>query len=180
MRPVPAVLAGENPTGTVTVVNTATAEDYDAGETELNGEGIDDFGVAVYGGTNVTVTASGMDVVIGDDTRAGFVVAPSGTVTVTNMVAETLPYDGGYLVADTDEYVDILGGTVINVMTNAGDVVSARTARVRRPEASRPARSRWSTSPRVASTCMAAPTLPQRLGAATFRLAMVPTRRTAL
>ena len=120
-----AFLAGQEPTGNVTVTDTATAE--------TNG----DAEIDVFGGANVTVTASGVDVNIGAIVLAGnevsnadgdsgeiaaaedLVAAPTGAVTVTDTAATA--YDG--IVNDHDESVHVIGGTTVNVTTNAGSVV---------------------------------------------------------
>ncbi|CAG9271009.1 conserved hypothetical protein [Paraburkholderia unamae] len=95
-----ALLAGENPTGTITVIDSAAAE-Y----------------VGIVGGTDVSVTAAGDQVVIGALVSGA---APSGTVTVNNTAA--VAYNGIRGINDVNEGVSIVGGTTVNVATNAGYV----------------------------------------------------------
>ena len=119
-----AFLAGQEPTGNVTVTDTATAENN--GDAEID----------VFGGANVTVTAAGVDVNIGAVVIAGdevsnvgscsdeitaandIVSAPTGAVTVTNTAATV--YDG--VINSNNEFVSVVGGTTVNVTTNSGGV----------------------------------------------------------
>ena len=127
-----AILAGQLPTGNVTVVDTAT-------NTDTSFESHTGAQIDVSGGADVSVTASGVDVQIGDLILAGAVVyndgsppgasesitaandivtAPTGAVTVTNTAATV--YDG--IVNTHNESVDVIGGTTVSVTTNAGGV----------------------------------------------------------
>ena len=119
-----AFLAGQEPTGNVTVTDTASAT------------GDDGTQIDVFGGANVTVTASGVDVNIGAVVAAGdevsnvgscsdeitaandIVSAPTGAVLVTNTAAAV--YDG--IINDHNESVKVIGGTTVDVTTNSGNV----------------------------------------------------------
>ena len=119
-----AFLAGQEPTGNVTITDTATAENN--GDAEID----------VFGGANVTVTASGVDVNIGAVVLAGndvsnvggcsdmivaandIVSAPTGAVVVTNTAA--VGFDG--ITNNNNESVSVIGGTTVNVTTNSGNV----------------------------------------------------------
>jgi hypothetical protein len=119
-----AFLAGQEPTGNVTVADTATAEGNGGAQ------------IDVFGGANVTVTASGADVTIGADVSAGddvsnvgscsgeitaandIVSAPTGAVTVTNTAAAV--FDG--IINGDNASVHIIGGTTVGVTTNSGNV----------------------------------------------------------
>jgi hypothetical protein len=113
-------LPGTEPTGNVTIVDTATALNNNSGATELAEDGTTDASVYVYGGVNATVTASGAYVNIGYDDE-GVVYAPTGAVVVTDTATALLAYDG--TLNNYDVAVDVLGGTTVNVTTNVGDVV---------------------------------------------------------
>jgi hypothetical protein len=95
-----AALAGENPSGTVTIIDTATTG-----------------GISVEGGTDVHVTAAGDEINIGT-VEDGVVIAPSGDINVSNLAA--IAYDG--IVNQSYEGVDVTGGVDVTVTTNAGGV----------------------------------------------------------
>jgi len=103
-------IAGQNPSGTVTVNDTATG----------TGSGV---GVTVYGGTDVTVNNAGGNVMIGS-VNGNNIVIPSGTVTVNDTAAVLV--DGILNTHGTN--VTVLGGTDINVTTNAGSVTVGTNA----------------------------------------------------
>lgn len=110
-------LAGENPAGNVTIVDTATAQTNEAGGT-ADGEQWK-VRVDVFGGDNVDITASGARITVGAD-EGGVVIAPTGAIDITNTATETLAYDGAL---DTyNDRIDVLGGTTVTVTTNAGSV----------------------------------------------------------
>jgi hypothetical protein len=101
-------IAGQNPTGTVSVTDTS------------------DYGVVtVYGGTDVTVNSvgahgnEGAAVVIGAFADNGQVFAPTGNVVVN--VNQATAYEAENL-SSFESDVSILGGANVTVTTNAGDV----------------------------------------------------------
>jgi hypothetical protein len=109
-------VAGQNPAGNVTVVDTASVSTIAASN---------NADVTVYGGANVNVQDAGGNVTIGN-VNGNNVVAPSGTITVTD--TSQVAYDN---VLDTqNRVVNVTGGTTVNVTTNAGNVVVGSTTGV--------------------------------------------------
>lgn len=111
-------VAGQNPTGDVTVVDTATG----AGAS-----------VSVFGGANVNVSNAGGAVTVGGSAGTATFV-PTGTVTVTDTAP--LAYDnanaggGAGVFNSTQNAVNVQGGTTVNVTTNAGNVTVGNAAYV--------------------------------------------------
>ncbi|WP_443678709.1 beta strand repeat-containing protein, partial [Paraburkholderia unamae] len=103
-----ALIAGQNPTGTVTVTDTAGAED-----------------IEIYGGTDVNVTAAGDYVTIGN-VNGSIVAAPSGTVTVNNTAS--VAFNGINGINNYNAYVNVVGGTNVDITTNAGSVTVGTAA----------------------------------------------------
>jgi len=98
-----ALLAGQNPSGDVTVTDTATNSDAS---------------VTVYGGADVNITASGIAVTVGNDGGAGLVSAPAGSITVGDTAA--LTYDDILNTHQAD--ITSIGGTTVSITANSGDV----------------------------------------------------------
>lgn len=91
--------AGAQPTGTVTVVDTASS-----GKSHTDG-------IQIYGGTDVKATSANGYIQVGNGTKA---TTPTGSVTTVVDGIET----GGFFGSDTD----IRGGTTVSATTTGGDV----------------------------------------------------------
>lgn len=112
-----------NPTGTISVVDNSVAAFYG-----VNGS-IDPNVIDITGGTNVTVSAKGDDIYIGQNEYSDLVGAatdsPSGTVTVTNM--QPIAFNGLTGTGNSNYQggeVEVYGGTNVSVTTNTGGGVT--------------------------------------------------------
>jgi hypothetical protein len=112
-----------NPTGTISVVDNSVAAFYG-----VNGS-IDPNVIDITGGTNVTVSAKGDDIYIGQNEYSDLVGAatdsPSGTITVTNM--QPIAFNGLTGTGNSNYQggeVEVYGGTNVSVTTNTGGGVT--------------------------------------------------------
>src|SRR6202035_5634526 len=83
------LLPGVNPTGNVVVTDVATAEDGSSG---FGASDNNDADINIYGGANVSVATSGVDVTVGGISSDGFAAVSTGNVTITDF--STPMWDG--------------------------------------------------------------------------------------
>lgn len=107
-------VAYENATGNVNVVDTAVV-----------GKGAGGASVTVQGGVNVNISNAGGAVTIGTPLSPTLTIAPTGTEVVTDTAP--LTYDD-VLNTGTNRDITTVGGTAVNITTNAGAVTVGTAA----------------------------------------------------